>query len=79
MIASVILAAGHSRRFGAANKLLAEIDGKAMVTHVVETALAAALGPVIVVTGHEADDIRATLGSLDVTFIHNPDHATGMA
>jgi len=51
-VAALVLAAGQSRRMGAANKLLSEIGGTPMVRHVVEAATASAAEPVIVVTGH---------------------------
>lgn len=79
ILACIILAAGSSRRFGAANKLLADMDGKPMVAHATEAAGAAALGPVIVVTGCDEDQIRAALAHLDVKFVHNPAFADGMA
>ena len=55
---------------GAANKLLADVGGKPMVRHVVEAALASQARPVLVVTGHQADDVRAALAGLDVAFVH---------
>ncbi|WP_337660519.1 nucleotidyltransferase family protein [Anderseniella sp. Alg231-50] len=78
-LAGIVLAAGISSRFGADNKLLADYGGQAMVRGVVEAALAADLEPVIVVTGHEADDVRQALSGLDVDFAHNADFATGQA
>jgi len=44
----VILAAGAASRFGA-NKLLADLDGKPLVRHVVDAAVAAGLDPIVVV------------------------------
>ncbi|MEM1288771.1 MAG: nucleotidyltransferase family protein [Pseudomonadota bacterium] len=35
--AALLLAAGHSRRFGAANKLLAPLNGRPLVSHTAET------------------------------------------
>ena len=64
---------------GAANKLLAEVGGKPMVRIVVETALASAARPVLVVTGHQAAEVRAALAGLDVTFCANPDYALGLS
>lgn len=75
MIAAVVLAAGTSSRMGA-NKLLATYRGEALVRHAVR---AATLFPTIVVTGRDADEVRAALADFDVTFVHNPDFATGMA
>ena len=78
-IACIVLAAGRSTRMGAANKLVADINGKPMVRRVVEAALASQARPVLVVTGHMAADVSATLAGLDVTLAANPDYATGLA
>jgi molybdenum cofactor cytidylyltransferase len=78
-IAAVVLAAGRSTRMGAANKLTADIDGKPMVRRVVEAALASAASPVLVVTGHQAADVRAALAGLAVAFVDNPDYAAGLS
>ena len=77
-IGAVILAAGMSSRMGS-NKLLAELNGRPLVRHAVEAALASAARPVIVVTGNEADKTKAALRDLDVTFVDNPDFAKGLS
>ena len=63
-IAAIVLAAGRSTRMGAANKLLADVGGKPMVRHAVEAALASRARPVLVVTGHQADEMPAALAGL---------------
>ena len=78
-IAAVVMAAGQSRRMGTRNKLLIPVDGVPMVVRAVDTALASEAGPVIVVTGHQADDVKAALKGRHVTFTHNPDYAEGMS
>ncbi len=78
-IAAVVLAAGQSRRMGRDNKLLAEVDGKAMVARVVEQALASRADPVVVVTGHERGKVEAALDGLAVRRAHNPDYAAGLS
>lgn len=78
-VAAIILAAGRSTRMGGPNKLLAELNGKKLVRLVAEQAIASKASPVIVVTGHQAADVKAALGGLDVTFVHNPDFAEGLA
>jgi molybdenum cofactor cytidylyltransferase len=77
-IAAVVLAAGQARRMGS-NKLVAEVAGQPMVARVVEQVRAAQVGPVIVVTGHESDKVRAALAGKPVTFAHNPDYAVGLS
>lgn len=78
-IAAVVLAAGRSRRMGTVNKLLIGVDGKPMVRHAVDAALAAGLAPVVVVTGHERDKVAAALSDAPATLVHNPDYADGLS
>ena len=78
-IAAIVLSAGQSRRMGARNKLLAEVDGTPMVVRAVDAALASQAGPVIVVTGHERDEVGAALAGRDVSFAHNPAFAEGIS
>jgi molybdenum cofactor cytidylyltransferase len=76
--AAIILAAGQSRRMGTINKVLINVDGKPMARHAIDAARAAGADPVIVVTGHDADAVRRTLGG-DVAYVHNPDYAQGLS
>ncbi|TMI98681.1 MAG: 4-diphosphocytidyl-2C-methyl-D-erythritol kinase [Alphaproteobacteria bacterium] len=78
-IAALILAAGRSTRMGGPNKLLEEINGKALVRHVAEHALASRARPVIVVTGHQRERVERALAGLAVRFVHNPDFADGLS
>ena len=78
MISVVIPAAGLSTRMGDANKLLLDIDGEAMIKRVVRRALSLHVGPVVVVTGHEARDVQRVLGGLDVTLVMNSEFELGM-
>lgn len=78
-VAAIILAAGRSTRMGGPNKLLAELGGKPLVRIVTEQALASRAQGVIVVTGHQANDVQNALHGLNVTFAHNPDFAEGLA
>jgi molybdenum cofactor cytidylyltransferase len=78
-IAALVLAAGQSRRMGSANKMLAEIDGIAMVRRAVDAAMAAQTVETIVVTGHGADEVGAVLAELPVKLTHNEDYAQGLS
>jgi len=78
-ITAVILAAGQSRRMGAANKLLEDLDGTAMVRRVVAQAQASQARDVIVVVGHEGDAVRAALADTEVRFVENPHFADGLS
>ncbi|MBY5769927.1 nucleotidyltransferase family protein [Rhizobium leguminosarum] len=80
-VAIVILAAGKASRMGESgkHKLLAEFDGVPLVRRSVLTALGADAASVIVVTGHRRSEIEAALDGLALTFVDNPDYASGMA
>lgn len=78
-VVAAVLAAGRSTRMGEANKLLEQWEGKPLVAHVVDAALACeAFDAVVVVTGHQASNVEAVLGQ-GVRTIHNPNYFTGMA
>ena len=78
-VAAIILAAGRSTRMGGPNKLLAELGGKTLVRIVTEQALASKAKGVIVVTGHQAEQVEKALQGLKVKFVRNPDFAEGLA
>jgi molybdenum cofactor cytidylyltransferase len=78
-VAAIILAAGLGSRFGAAPKLLAELDGKPLVRHVAEAAVAAGVSPVLAVVGHHREEVGAMLAGLDVTLVPNPAYADGLS
>jgi molybdenum cofactor cytidylyltransferase len=78
-IGALILAAGRSTRFGASNKLLADLDGTPIVRRVAMAVLASRARPVVVVTGHQAERVEAALAGLDVRLVHNRDYAEGLS
>ena len=78
-IGALLLAAGQSRRMGGPNKLLAEIDGAAMVAHVARRLLASRARPIIAVLGNQADAINAALGKLPIERVRNPEFAAGLS
>ncbi|GGA90525.1 4-diphosphocytidyl-2C-methyl-D-erythritol kinase [Puia dinghuensis] len=78
MVTAILLAAGSSKRMGACNKLLLPWQGKTVLSSTTERLLAAGIEEIILVTGHEAPAIEATVANLPVYIIHNPHHATGM-
>ncbi len=78
-VAAIVLAAGRSSRMGPVNKLLAPMGGKAILTRVVETAIASGARPVIVVTGFEAERIAEALCGLDIALVPNPDFEQGLS
>lgn len=66
-IAAVVLAAGASRRFGRANKLLAPLAGAPLFWQVLDAVLASRARPLVVVLGHQAGALRASLRRYRVT------------
>ena len=78
-VAAIVLAAGRGTRFGAEPKLLAVLDGKPLVRHVAETALASMASPVLAVVGHRADEVMTTLAGLMVIRVDNPAYADGLS
>jgi len=77
-IAAIVLAAGQSRRMGR-NKLLIGLDGASLVEHAVDAALASQAEPVIVVLGHQGDEIAARLAGRPILTVQNPDYAQGLS
>jgi molybdenum cofactor cytidylyltransferase len=78
-VAAILLAAGRGTRFGEEPKLLARIGGKALVRHAAEAAAGSSADPVIVVTGHRAEEVGASLEGLPVEMVHNPLFAQGLS
>lgn len=75
--AAVVLAAGESRRMRGVNKLLLTIDGVPLVRRQVDTLLAAGIGRVVVVLGHQAARVEAVLAGSDVACVRHADYALG--
>jgi molybdenum cofactor cytidylyltransferase len=78
-VAAIILAAGRGTRFGDEPKLLARVDGKALIRHVAEAAAISTADPVIVVTGHRAEEVQSQLQGLPVRIVHNHLFADGLS
>lgn len=77
-VSGLILAAGQSRRMGAENKLTKPWRGKPLLRHCVDAALVSRLCELLIVTGHQADEVKSILSS-ELPTIHNPLSEQGMA
>jgi molybdenum cofactor cytidylyltransferase len=75
-VAAVILAAGTSTRMGQ-SKLLLPWDDRTVVETVVARLIAARVAEIIVVTGHQADQVTRLLADLPVRTVHNPAYVHG--
>jgi molybdenum cofactor cytidylyltransferase len=80
IIAAVVLAAGRSRRMAPHNKLLmADRAGKPMIARVVDNVLSSKARPILVVTGHQPNEIEHALGGRPVRYVHAADYAEGLS
>jgi molybdenum cofactor cytidylyltransferase len=76
-IAAVVLAAGMSRRMGRPKALL-PLAGLPLIVRVVEPIISVdSIEPIVVVTGHHADQVTRAMDGCDVQFAHNPEYAVG--
>lgn len=77
-IGAVLLAAGASTRFGAENKLLADLGGRPLVAHAAGALLASGVDEIVVVTGRDSEQVRQILARTAVRFAHNEGWIRGM-
>ncbi len=78
-VAAILLAAGRGTRFGDEPKLLARVGGKALIRHVADAAALSTADPVVVVTGHRAEEVQSQLQGLPVRVVHNHLFADGLS
>jgi molybdenum cofactor cytidylyltransferase len=76
--ASIVLAAGESRRFGAPKQLLPWGE-KTLLEHVVDTALGSALDDTLVVLGYQAEQIGSLLRDRPIQLVINEDWESGLS
>ncbi len=75
----ILLAAGLSRRMGEANKLLLTFGDKTILQTTLENIIAANIGKVTVVIGHEPDKVRIFLQHYpNINIIENKNYKQGM-
>lgn len=75
-VSVIILGAGAGRRMGRTKQLL-PFGANTLLGRVVDIARPA--GPVILVLGHKAQEIRASLDCNGITVVENPEWPTGQA
>lgn len=75
---AIILAAGTGSRLAEASggrpKPLVEVGGKTLIEHQLEALADAGIGPVQVVVGHMADEVKKVIGNR-ASYVENPDPA----
>ena len=84
LVTAVVLAAGNARRFGGAQKLLAEVpDGlpgdRSLVRRAVIELKRGGLDRLIVVIGRDGDRVRENLSGLELEIVSNPAYEEGMS
>lgn len=77
-VTAVVLAGGGASRYRG-QKLLASLEGRPLVQHVVDAANASAVDDVILVLGHGADALLAAVRLGRARPVVNPDWASGQA
>lgn len=82
--AAIILAAGSSSRMGAGrHKLLLPLAGRPVLTHGIEATLASQARPIVIVLGHQAQQVRSIIDPFTkqspITIVENPDYLQGMS
>ncbi len=83
-IGAIILAAGSSTRMGEGrHKLLLPLGGKPVLSYVVDAVCASQARPIVIVLGHQAEKVRASLLPYEqdcaLTYRENPAYSQGMS
>jgi molybdenum cofactor cytidylyltransferase len=76
MIAAVVLSAGESSRMGRPKALL-PIEGETFIGRIVAALKRTQTAKIVVVLGHNADQLAATIRPLGVEILVNPDYKLG--
>ena len=79
MIPVIVLAAGKSSRMGRSKATLPIDGGDTFLTRIIRTFAAASVEDIVVVVGHDADAIVASLSNVavPVRIVENPDYEQG--
>ena len=77
-VALLLLAAGASSRMGQPKQLL-PYQGRTLLRHAAETAVATGCAPIILITGALHQELVEEVSDLPIQIVHNPNWASGMA
>ncbi len=77
-VAAVVLAAGASTRLGQP-KQLAPIGGRPALAYTLDALRASSLNRIVLVLGHNADEIAAALDLTEITVVRNDAYAEGQS
>jgi molybdenum cofactor cytidylyltransferase len=78
-VAAIVLTAGRGTRFPSSPKMSALLNGRPLVCHVVEAAVISSADPVIVITGHRADEVEGSLQGFPIQSVCNPAFTDGLS
>ena len=78
-IVGIILGAGRSRRMGLENKLVAEINGKPMIVHAIESVKNSRVNKTILVTGYQREIVERAVQGIEIEIIYNPNFTEGLS
>jgi len=81
---AIVLAAGSSSRMGAGrHKLLLPLADRPVLVHVIDAVLASQASPIVIVLGHQANQVRTQLVPFGdyskIVIAENPDYLQGMS
>ena len=76
-VAVLVMLAGQSRRMGGPNKLLLPWNGMTLAERAIRLARDTSVGPVLVVTGRDAEAVGDIARRLDMPTVHNPQAEDG--
>ena len=77
-VAAVVLAAGAGARFGG-GKLLASLEGRPILQHVLDRLAASGVNEVVAVLGDDADEVERSIEWGAVRRVRNPDPGLGLS
>lgn len=78
-IVGIILGAGRSRRMGLENKLVAEINGKPMIVHAIESVKNSRVNKTTLVTGYQREIVERAVQGIEIEIIYNPNFTEGLS